>query len=68
MDQTELDNAPMELRILKDGRVVLVAPDSELLEAAEAIITQHHQNMKESTPNDNSSSETTSQEKSTQRA
>ncbi len=35
----ENNDCPMELRILKDGRVVLVAPDTELLEAIELIIT-----------------------------
>ncbi len=34
----ENNDCQMELRILKDGKVVLVAPDTELLEAVESII------------------------------
>ena len=64
MVQTKIN---MELRILRDGRIVLVAPDGELLEAVETITANNQNKVKESIPNDNSSSETASQEKNTQR-
>ncbi|MFI4911480.1 MAG: hypothetical protein ACIAQZ_07415 [Sedimentisphaeraceae bacterium JB056] len=64
MVQTKIN---MELRILRDGKIVLVAPDGELLEAVETITANNQNKVKESIPNDNSSSETASQEKNTQR-
>lgn len=42
MAKPGINNIDMELRILKDGRIVLVAPDSELLEAVEAITDNNH--------------------------
>lgn len=52
----------MELRILKDGTVVLVAPDSALLEIAEKTLTEND-SRKETAQNGAAEDENTRQRK-----
>ncbi len=40
-DHDKKDAGDMEIRILRDGRVVLVAPDEDLIEVAERIDPEH---------------------------